>query len=108
MSTCYYDHGTSLGQDSRQEPVSVLSRHESVSRARDRIMRGMYSTREGITVRNTYFESTPLELFRGIITESGLLRQEDVVALERRRWDEAVEAFGLEPVTCRPATTIEH
>jgi hypothetical protein len=50
-------------------------------------------------VSNVYFESTPLELFSGIITEEGLLEPAVVAQIEEKHRREAVAAFGLEPVT---------
>jgi len=48
-----------------------------------------------VTVRNIYFEETPLELLAGVVLEGGLLSSEDIAEqLEERRQQYRV-AFQL-------------
>lgn len=50
-----------------------------------------------LRARNVYFESTPLHLFTGIVTERGILSPEDTGRIIRHRREAYQRAFRLIP-----------
>jgi len=60
---------------------------------------GVVADDDDLPARNVYFESTPLALFAGIVTERGVLSATEAAAILQAQRRAYVSAFRLEPVT---------